>query len=145
MYGQKTAFLLIFWQIQMKLLQVEMEIYHLKMHFKVVRHQMSHCYLPSKFKNNTRKWYFEYFIADYSQALNKKDPGVNISCNFFFFNASLQFWNFSFITSKMRNSLPELGMQCQNYLLNEVRIPPQFWKSHPHFTLPIKSEIYFQN
>ena len=74
MYGQKTAFLLIFWQIEMKLLQVEMEIYHLKMHFKVVRHQMSHCYLPSKFKNNTRKQYFEYFIADYFPTLNKKDP-----------------------------------------------------------------------
>ena len=74
MYGQKTAFLLIFWQIQMKLLQVEMEIYHLKMHFKVVRHQMSHYYLSSKSKINTRKRYFEYFIADYFPTLNKKDP-----------------------------------------------------------------------
>ena len=35
---------------------------------------MSHCYLPSKFKNNTRKWYFEYFIADYFPTFNKKDP-----------------------------------------------------------------------
>ena len=74
MYGQKTAFLVILWQIEMKLLHVEIEIYHLKMHFKVVRHQMSHCYLTSKFKNNTRKWYFEYFIADYFPTINKKDP-----------------------------------------------------------------------
>ena len=35
-----------------------MEIYHLKMHFKVVGHQMSQCYLSSKSKNNTRKWLF---------------------------------------------------------------------------------------
>ena len=78
MYGQKTAFLLIFWQIQMKLLQVEMEIYHLKMHFKGVRHQMSHCYLSSKSKNNRRKWYFEYFIADYFPTLNKKRPCITV-------------------------------------------------------------------
>ena len=35
---------------------------------------MSHCYLSSKSKNNTGKWYFEYFIADYFPTLNKKDP-----------------------------------------------------------------------
>ena len=58
----------------MELLQVEMEIYHLKMHFKVVKHQMSQCYLSSKSKNNRRKGYFEYFIADYFPTLNKKDP-----------------------------------------------------------------------
>ena len=58
----------------MKLLKVEKEIYHLKRHFKVDRHQMSHCYLSVKAKNNTRKWYFEYFIADYFPTLNKKDP-----------------------------------------------------------------------
>ena len=61
----------------MKLLKVEMEIYHLKRHFKVDRHQMSHCYLSVKAKNNTRKWYFEYFIADYFPTLNKKDPVVS--------------------------------------------------------------------
>ena len=60
--------------MEMDLLQVHMGIYHLKIHFKVVRHQMSHCYLSSKSKNNTRKWYFEYFIADYFPTLNKKDP-----------------------------------------------------------------------
>ena len=37
---------------------------------------MSHFYLSSKSKNNTRKWYFEYFIADYFPTLNKKDPVV---------------------------------------------------------------------
>ena len=58
----------------MELLQVEIEIYHLKMDFKVVKYQMSQCYLSSKSKNNTRKWYFEYFIADYFPTLNKKDP-----------------------------------------------------------------------
>jgi len=77
----KTAFLLIFWQIEMKLLQVEMEIYHLKMHFKVVRHQMSHCYLSSKSKNNMRKWYFESFIADNFWSFNKKDPVVLVKEN----------------------------------------------------------------
>ena len=30
--------------------------------------------IVSKFKNNTRKWYFEYFIADYFPTFNKKDP-----------------------------------------------------------------------
>ena len=35
---------------------------------------MSHCYLSSKSKNNMKKRYFEYFIADYFPTLNKKDP-----------------------------------------------------------------------
>ena len=61
-------------EIEMKLLQAEMEIYYLKIHFKVVRHQMSQSYLSSTSKNNTRKRYFEYFIADYFPTLNKKDP-----------------------------------------------------------------------
>ena len=78
MYGQKTAFLLIFCEIEMELFQVEMEIYHLKMHFKMVRHQMSHCYLSSKSKNNMRKWYFESFIADNFWSFNKKDPVCRI-------------------------------------------------------------------
>ena len=60
----------------MELLQVEMEIYHLKMRFEVARDQMSHFYFSSKSKNNMRKWYFEYFIADYFPTLNKKDPVV---------------------------------------------------------------------
>ena len=38
---------------------------------------MSQCYLSSKSKNNTRKWYYEYFIADYFPTLNKKDPVDN--------------------------------------------------------------------
>ena len=58
----------------MELLQVDMGIYHLKIHFKVVRIQMSHCYLCSKTKTNMKKWDFGYFIADYFPALNKKDP-----------------------------------------------------------------------
>ena len=39
------------------------------------------------------------------------------------------FWNSSFYTSKVWNSLLALGMQCQNYLLKEVGIGPQFMKS----------------
>ena len=38
---------------------------------------MSQCYLSFKSKNNTRKWYFEYFMADYFPTLNKKDPVVS--------------------------------------------------------------------
>ena len=56
----------------MELLQVDMGIYHLKIHFKVVRIQMSHCYLCSKTKTNMKKWDFGYFIADYFPALNKQ-------------------------------------------------------------------------
>ena len=48
-----------------------------------------------------------------------------------FSNSSLKFWNSSFHTSKVRNSLLELGMQCWNYLLTEVGIQLQFWKSIP--------------
>ena len=62
----------------MELLLVDLGIYHLKMHFKVVRYQMSHCYLCSKSKTNMKKWYFECFIPDYFPALNKKDPVVQV-------------------------------------------------------------------
>ena len=41
-----------------------------------------------------------------------------------FFNSSLQFWNSSFYTSKVRNSLLALGIQFQNYLLKVVGIHP---------------------
>ena len=58
----------------MELLQVDMGIYYSKMHFKVVRYQMSHCYLYFNYKNNIKKWYLEYFIVDYFPTLNKKDP-----------------------------------------------------------------------
>ena len=58
----------------MKLLLVDMDIYHLQIHFKVVRYQMPHSYLCSKSKTNMKKWYFEYCIEDYFLALNKKDP-----------------------------------------------------------------------
>ena len=58
----------------MKLLQVDMDIYHLKIHFKVVRYQMSLSYLCSKSKTNMKNSYFEYVITDYFPALNKKDP-----------------------------------------------------------------------
>ena len=51
-----------------------------------------------------------------------------------FFNSSLQFWNSSFYTSKVRKSLPTLGMQCQNYLLIEVGICSQFQKSISDFS-----------
>ena len=54
-YCQRTAFQLVFCKLEIELLQVEIGIYLLKMHFKVVRHQMSHCYLSSKSKNNMRK------------------------------------------------------------------------------------------
>ena len=50
-----------------------------------------------------------------------------------YFNSSLQFQNWSFYTSKARNSLLELNSQCRNYLLKVVGIDPQFWKSIPHF------------
>ena len=53
----------------MELLQVDKGIYHLKMHFLVIRYQMSHCYLCFKSKTNMKKWYFEYFIADYFLSL----------------------------------------------------------------------------
>ena len=69
MYGQKTAFWLIFCKLEMELLKVDMGIYHLKMHFLVIRYQMSHCYLCFKSKTNMKKWYFEYFIADYFLSL----------------------------------------------------------------------------
>ena len=46
----------------------------LKMYFKLVWYQMSHCYLCSKSKTNMKKWYFGDFRAIYFLALNKKDP-----------------------------------------------------------------------
>ena len=46
-----------------------------------------------------------------------------------FSNSSLQFQNWSFYTSKVRNSLLELNSQCWNYLLKEVGIEPQFLAS----------------
>ena len=45
------------------------------------------------------------------------------------------FRNSSFYTYKVWNSLLALGMQYQNYLLKEVGIGPQFWKSIPDFIL----------
>ena len=80
-----------------------------------------------------------------------------------FFNSSLQFrnWpfytskvrnslpelnsqcrNWSFYTSKVRNSLPELNSQCWNYLLKVVGI---VLNSVNSFTLLIKSGIDFWN
>ena len=49
----------------MVLLEVDMGIYHLKMQFKLVRNQMSRCYLGSKSKTNMKMLFFEDFIADY--------------------------------------------------------------------------------
>ena len=46
-------------------LEVDMGIYHLKMQFKLVRYQMSRCYLSSKYETNMKKLFFEDFIADY--------------------------------------------------------------------------------
>ena len=74
MYGQKTAVWLIFCKLEMELLKVDMGIYHLKMHFKVVRYQMSHYYLHSKSKTEIKKWYFDYFIADYFLSLFYEHP-----------------------------------------------------------------------
>ena len=56
-----------------------MGIYHLKMHSKVVRYQMSHCYLCFKFKTNLKKLYVECFMAVYFPTLNKKDPVYTIT------------------------------------------------------------------
>ena len=72
--NNKNSFQLVFCKLDMELVQVDMGIYHLKMHFKLVRQQISHCYLCSWSKTNMKKGYFEYFIADYFPALNKKDP-----------------------------------------------------------------------
>ena len=58
----------------MELLQVEMGIYSLEMCYKMVRYQMSHCYVSSKSKTNIKKWYLEDFRANNFPALNKKDP-----------------------------------------------------------------------
>ena len=58
----------------MELQEVKIGIYHLKMHLKVVRYQMSHYQLCSKSKPIMKKSYFEYFIVDYFPTLNKKDP-----------------------------------------------------------------------
>ena len=63
----------------MELLQVEIDIYYLKMHLKVVRYQMSHYYLCSKSKTIMKKSYFEYFIADYFPTLNKKAPVLGVA------------------------------------------------------------------
>ena len=43
--------------------------------------------------------------------------------------ASLQIRNSLFYTSKLRNSLPSLGMQSQSYLLKDAGIGPQFQKN----------------
>ena len=61
----------------MELLQVEIDIYYLKMHLKVIRYQMSHCYLCFKSKPIMKKSFFELFIVDYIPTLNKKDPVDN--------------------------------------------------------------------
>ena len=58
----------------MELLQVDMGIYHFKMHFKLVSYQMSYCYLGSESKTNMIKLYFEFFIANYFKLFNKKRP-----------------------------------------------------------------------
>ena len=55
----------------MELLQVDMGIYHFKMHFKLVSYQMSYCYLGSESKTNMIKLYFEFFIANYFKPFNK--------------------------------------------------------------------------
>ena len=58
----------------MVLLEVDMGKYHLKMQFKLVRNQMSRCYLGSKSKTNMKKLFFEDFIANNFYTFNKKDP-----------------------------------------------------------------------
>ena len=63
----------------MELLQVDKGIYHLKMHFLVIRYQMSHCYLFFRSKTNMKKWYFEYFIADYFLTLFYEHPVEHLS------------------------------------------------------------------
>ena len=73
-YCQKTAFLLFFYKLVIELLQVDMGIYHFKMHFKLVSYQMSYCYLGSESKTNMIKLYFEFFIANYFKPFNKKRP-----------------------------------------------------------------------
>ena len=60
--------------LMMELLLVDMDIYYSKMHFKVVRYQMSHCYLCSKSKTNMKKWYFDHFTANSYLSFNEKDP-----------------------------------------------------------------------
>ena len=65
----KTVFQLIIYKLAMELLQVHMGNYHLKIHFHVVKYQMSHYYLCSKSKTYMKKWYFEYFIAVYFLSL----------------------------------------------------------------------------
>ena len=60
----------------MELVQVDMGIYHLKMHFKLVSNQMSQCYLGSESKTSMIKLFFEVFIANYFYTFNKKDPVV---------------------------------------------------------------------
>ena len=72
----KNSFLAGFCKLEMELVQFDMGNYQLKFHFKLVSFQMSQCYLSSKSKTSMKKWYFEYFIADYFPALNKKDPVV---------------------------------------------------------------------
>ena len=53
----------------MKLPQVDMGNYNLKIHFHVVRYQMSHYYLYSKSKTYMKKCYFEYYITVYFLSL----------------------------------------------------------------------------
>ena len=65
----KTVFQLIIYKLAMELLQVHMGNYHFKIHFHVVKYQMSHYYLCSKSKTYMKKWYFEYFIAVYFLSL----------------------------------------------------------------------------
>ena len=74
MHGSKTAFQLVFCKLELELLQVDMDIYHIERWFELVRYQMPHCYLGSKAKTNTKKWYFELFIANSYLSFNKKDP-----------------------------------------------------------------------
>ena len=55
---------LFYWEWESNLLlQVEIGIYHLKMHLKVVRYQMSHYYLCSKSKTIMKKSYCEFFYS----------------------------------------------------------------------------------
>ena len=69
----------------MEFLQVEMGIYFLERCFKMVRYQMSHCYVCSKSKTNIKKWYLDDFRANNFPALNKKDPVV-VKCY-------INYWN----------------------------------------------------
>ena len=103
----KTEFWLIFYKLPMELLQVDMGNYHLKIHFHVVRYQMSHCYLCCKSKTNMKKWYIEYFIADNFPALNKKDP---------------VYLNRNYIWKKNRQLVRMINIQYNRYIIKYVCI-----------------------